>query len=60
MLTWIMALYSVPSAQVKVNDLFSAGFPIKEQHMTEVSSFASSFCSHPRTFAVFYSSECRH
>lgn len=29
MLTWIMALYSTPSAMVKVNGLFSSGFPIR-------------------------------
>lgn len=29
MLAWILALYSAPSAQVKVNSLFSPRFPIK-------------------------------
>lgn len=29
MLNWIMALYSTPSAQIKVNGLFSSKFPIR-------------------------------
>lgn len=29
MLTWIMALCSAPSAHVKVDSLYSSGFPIK-------------------------------
>lgn len=37
MLTWIMALYSIPSAKVKVNGVFFIWITHQEWHETEVS-----------------------
>lgn len=59
MLQWIIALYTSPSAQVRVNGLFSSRFPIRIGTRQGVSPLILPFCSSPGAVSPDCVSESR-